>query len=165
MYTSIPKLAEIASKKGWTSSSYTPLARKSKETPAATPTAKAIDFNISGALYNSHYDYDATTNTYKRSEGGQPHTDEKSGAQLAPKVVVGLVIPQGKNGIYTTYQTIGSGQAVIFQDGIATEGTWSKASNESQFTFKDASGAELKLNPGQTWFTVLGSRDRITFTP
>jgi len=74
-------------------------------------------------------------------------------------------MPQGKNGIYTTYNTIGSGAAYIFQDGIYTIGTWSKTGNGSQFTFKDANGAELKLNPGKTWITVVGSTDRITYKP
>lgn len=165
MYTSIPKLNELEAKKGFTKSTYTGFARKDKETPSSTPNAQKIDFNISGAIYNAHYDYDATTNSYKRSEGGKPHTDERSGEQLAPKVVVGLVMPQGRNGIYTTYQTIGSGQAYVFQDGTVTIGSWQKDSNTSNFVFKDQSGTPLKLNPGQTWLTAVGGSDRITYAP
>ncbi|HYH75713.1 MAG TPA: DUF3048 domain-containing protein [Candidatus Saccharimonadales bacterium] len=165
MYTSIPKLNDVENRKGWKTSNYTGFARKAKENPSSTPAARVIDFNISGAIYNSHYEYDAASNSYKRSEGGKPHTDEKSGAQLSPKVVIGLVIPQGRNGIYTTYQTIGSGEAVIFQDGAAIPATWSKSSPNSNFTFKDASGADVPLNPGQTWLSVVGSRDRITYAP
>lgn len=163
MYTSIPKLNEAEAKKGYNTSNYTGFTRKTKEAPSKTPNAQTIDFNISGAIYNSHYDYDAASNSYKRSEGGKPHTDEKSGAQLSPKVVIGLVIPQGRNGIYTTYQTIGSGQAVIFQDGIAIDATWRKDSAGANFTFKDAAGADVTLNPGQTWLSVVGTRDRITY--
>lgn len=165
MYTSIPRLKELEAKKGFAKSTYSGFARKTKETPASTPTAKTIDFNISGALYNAHYDYDTETNTYKRSVGGKPHTDERSGAQLAPKVVVGLAIPQGRNGIYTTYQTIGSGQAYVFQDGTVTIGTWHKDSNNSNFVFKNADGTKLELNPGQTWLTIVGDSSRITYAP
>jgi hypothetical protein len=165
MYTSLPKLQEVEARRGYTKSDYTAIPRNVKESPSKAPTARTIDFNISGPIYNAHYDYDQPSNSYKRSEGGKPHTDEKSGTQLAPKVVVGLVMPQGRNGIYTTYQTIGSGQAYIFQDGIVTTGTWHKANNQSNFTFTDAQGAELKLNPGQTWFTVVGSTDRVTYRP
>jgi len=164
MYTSIPKLREVEAKRGFGKSNYTGFARKD-DSASAAPTARTIDFNISGALYNAHYDYDAANNYYKRSEGGKPHTDERSGQQLNPRVVVGLVMQQGKNGIYTTYGTIGSGQAFIFQDGIVTTGTWEKSSNESQFVFKDGTGAELKLNRGQTWITVVGSADRVTYQP
>jgi hypothetical protein len=164
LYTSTAKLNEIEAKKGFGKANYTGFARK-KEAASAAPNARAIDFNISSALYNSHYDYEAATNSYLRSEGGSPHTDERSGKQISAKVVIGLVMPQGKNGIYTTYDTIGSGRAYIFQDGVATIGNWYKDSNTSQFTFKDDGGAELKLNPGRTWLTVVGGTDRISYRP
>jgi hypothetical protein len=165
MYTSIPKLNELEASKGWTKSSYKAIPRAEKDSPSAAPDVKQIDFNVSGAIYNPHYDYDPGSNSYKRSEGGKPHTDEKSGEQLMPKVVVGLVMPQGRNGIYTTYQTIGSGEAYVFQNGTLNKGTWHKSANNSNFTFTDAAGKELKLNPGQTWFTVVGGADRVTYKP
>lgn len=165
MYSSIPQLRALQDKKGWSTSKFTGFERKAKEQPVATPTAKTIDFNISGPIYNSHYDYDAASNSYLRSEGGKPHTDEKSGHQIQAKVVIGLVMPQGNNGIYTTYETIGSGHVYVFQDGVVTEGTWEKTSNESQFVFKDTSGAVIKLNAGKTWLTVIGATSRVTFKP
>lgn len=159
MYSSVIKIRELSEQKG-NKSNFKGFARKA-EAKSAAPNATSIDFNISSALYNPHYDYDAATNTYKRSEGGKPHIDEKSGAQLAPKTVVGLVMQQGANDIYTTYETIGSGEAYIFQDGVATKGTWHKKANNEQFTFTDVNGVELKLNPGQTWLSVVGGSDRV----
>lgn len=161
MYSNVTSLRQLQEKKGFTST-YTGFPRK-EEAKSAAPTASAIDLNISSALYNPHFDYDAATNTYKRSEGGKPHTDEKSGQQLAPKVVAVLTMPQGKNGIYTTYGNIGSGEAHIFQDGAVTKGTWSKASPKEQITFKDQTGAVLKFNPGQTWISVIGDSGRLTY--
>ena len=165
LYTSIPKLHEYEASKGFGKAVYTPLPRKEKEAPVAVPTAKSIDFNISSHNYNVHYDYDPATNTYHRVMGGAPHTADPSGAQIAPKVVVALVMPQGRNGIYYTYQTIGSGQAFIFQDGVVIGGTWKKDNNSANFTFTDPNGDEIKLNPGQTWFTALGDAGRVTYTP
>lgn len=165
LYTSIAKQREYAAQKGFGKSNFTPLARKTAEQPSPTPNAKTINFNISSANFNVKYDYDPSTNNYRRSEGGKPHTEEKSGSQLTPKVVVALIMPQGKNGIYYTYQTIGSGQAFIFQDGLVTTGTWKKDNNNANFVFTDASGAEIKLNPGQTWFTALGGADRVSYSP
>ncbi|MEK7152476.1 MAG: DUF3048 domain-containing protein, partial [Patescibacteria group bacterium] len=101
MYSNVQLLRDRQTEKGWGKSSFTGFARKAKEAPSATVTARTIDFNISGALYNSHYDYDPASNSYLRSEGGKPHTDERSGQQISPKVVIGLVMPQGKNGVYT----------------------------------------------------------------
>ena len=164
LYTSIAKLREYEAQKGYGKANFTSLARKAEQ-PIAVPKAGKIDFNISSSNYNVHYDYDAATNTYKRSEGGKPHTDERSGTQLAPKSVVALIMAQGKNHIYTTYGVIGSGQVVIFQDGNVIEGSWKKDSNTANFTFTDATGNPIQLVPGQTWFTALGGRDRVTFTP
>ncbi len=166
MYTSVPKLLELEKSKGFTTSNFTGFARKA-EAPAATPTAKSIDFTISSPLYYAHYDYDATTNSYKRSEGGKPHIDEKSGAQLNPKVVIAIVTPQGidPDGIHTSYNMIGNGKAYIFQDGTVVEGTWSKESETAQIRFGDANGAPLGINAGQTWITAVGNPSLVKYTP
>jgi hypothetical protein len=165
MYTSIPALRQIEANKGYGKANYTGFARKS-EAASKTPTATSIDFTLSSALYNPHYDYDAATNSYKRSEGGKPHmVVNESGAQsqLSPKVVVGLVMPKGNNGIYSTYGTIGSGTAYVFQDGTVTQATWHKTDRSSNFTFTDANGAAVKLNPGQTWLSALGSTSAVNY--
>jgi hypothetical protein len=161
MYSSVVALRQLQQKKGFTSD-YAAFPRKA-EAKSAAPNATSLDFNISGALYNPHYQYDPTTNTYMRSEGGKPHIDEKSGKQLAPKVVIALTMAQGSRGIYTTYGNIGSGPAHIFQDGVVTVGTWNKAGPKNQITFTDVSGAPIKLNPGQTWISVVGATSRISY--
>ncbi len=163
LYTSIKDLQKYGDSKGYDGSDYTPLPRKEKETPEATPTVTKIDFNISSANFNVHYDYDTATNSYKRSVGGAKHTDEKSGKQLSPKVVVALVMPQGKEGIYYTYNTIGKGTVFVFQDGKVIKGTWRKKSNNDNFTFTDEAGKPLLLNPGQTWFTALGQSNLVKY--
>lgn len=165
MYTGIPALRQLEAQKGFGKASYTGFARK-KEAASKTPNATAIDFTISGAAFNSHFDYDAASNSYKRSEGGKPHmVVDEAGAQkqLSPKVVISLIMPKGNNGIYSTYNTLGSGDAIIFQDGIATAGVWHKSNRETNFTFTDANGSPLKLNPGQTWLTALGDKSSVTY--
>lgn len=166
VYTSLGGLLALEKSKGFTSSSFTGFARKA-EKASATPTAKTIDFSISGPLYNAHYDYDAASNSYLRSEGGLPHKDERSGKQLNPKVVIALVLPQGldPDGIHTTYNTLGNGTAYIFQDGIVTQGTWSKASDKEQFRFGDANGSPLGLNAGQTWLSAVGATSDVVYKP
>jgi hypothetical protein len=120
---------------------------------------------MSGFLYNPHFDYDAASNSYKRSLAGKPHVDERSGAQISPKVVVALVMPHHYEGIYSVYQTTGSGTAYVFQDGMVAQGSWSKADRKTQVTLTDAAGTELKLNPGQTWVTLVSSTPDVTYTP
>lgn len=166
LYTSSAKLDALEASKGFTSSTFDSFARKA-DAKAATPTAKAIDLTISGFYYNPHYDYDAATNTYKRSMQGKPHTDEKSGAQIGPKVVIANIMQYrvidsvGHSG----YNTIGSGTSYIFQDGTVTVGTWQKTDRKSQMVFKDSSGAVIKLNAGQTWIAAVGATSGVKYIP
>jgi len=164
VYTSLGALRALEKEKGWTSSNFTGFTRKVENAPPA-PTVNTIDFAISGPLYNAHYDYVPATNTYNRSQAGQPHIDERSGVQLSPKVVIALVMPKGihPDGIHTTYETIGSGAAYFFQDGGVTEGTWSKASHKEQFIFKNPSGTTVGLNPGQTWISIVGAAPNVSY--
>ncbi|MEO8862964.1 MAG: DUF3048 domain-containing protein, partial [Candidatus Saccharimonadales bacterium] len=166
LYTSMAELLALSKSKGKTSSTFTGFARKA-EKPLATPTASAIDFSISGPLYNPHYDYDAATNSYRRSLAGKPHVDERSGVQITPKVVIAIVVGQSidPDRVHTAYATLGSGKAYIFQDGGVTEGTWSKASDKEQIVFGNANGSPLALNPGNTWISVVGSASYVSYKP
>lgn len=164
LYTSMAQLDTLKTSKGFSTSTFTGFARK-KESASKSPNARTIDLAISSSLFNVHYDYDAKTNSYLRSEGGASHTDEKSGKQLSPKVVVALIMEQGRDGVYTTYNSLGNGSCIVFQDGIVTEGSWYKGNSKDQITFKDSRGEVLKLNPGQTWLTAVGSSTAVTYQP
>lgn len=169
VYTSIGELNSLEIAKGYGPASFTGFERKAEQ-PSKIPTAKSIDFTISYSDYNVHYDYDATTNSYKRSEGGAPHMEiDQNGAQtqISPKVVIALVMNQGieADDLHTSYATIGSGHMYLFQDGLEGEGTWQKTSNSAQFTFTDGNGKAMKFNPGQTWLTVVGSTSDVAYKP
>lgn len=164
VYTSMANLNKLEQSKGFTTSNFTGFARK-KETPAKQPTATSIDLTISGYLYNDHYDYSAATNSYLRSEGGKPHIDERSGAQLSPKVVIAMVIPRSTeaDGYHSQYVTTGSGTVFVFQDGTVTQGTWTKASQQAQLNFTDQAGQTLRLDPGQTWITMVQTSGSVSY--
>lgn len=154
LYTSRDKLLEVHNSRGYNTSTFTGFPRK-VEKKLEVPTAKTIDFTISSHLYNPHYDYDSATNTYKRSEGGKPHTDERSAEQLSPKVVIAIVTTHSYAGIYSVYGVTGSGKVLVYQDGGVTEGTWQKSDRKSMFIFTTADGKILELNPGQAWITMI----------
>lgn len=164
LYTSRDELLARQQERGWGTSNFTGFVRKA-ETPATTPNVKSIDVKMSGYLYDPHFDYEPETNSYKRFMAGQPHTDEKTGQIIKPKVVVVIVMPHTYEGIYSVYATRGSGKAYFFQDGIVTEGIWEKADRNTQFKFGDANGAPLGLNPGQTWITLAASASDVSFAP
>lgn len=164
LYTSSADLDKVSSSRGYTSPNVKSLPRKA-EAPGQPVTARAIDLNISAPLYNVHYDYDQTSNTYKRVLAGKPHTDQRSGQQLSPKIVVAITAGYSQSGIYSVYQTTGSGPVSVFQDGIVKQGTWHRASDQDQFSFTDAAGKPLTLNTGQTWISLVKASNAVVYTP
>ncbi|MGI0135148.1 MAG: DUF3048 domain-containing protein, partial [Candidatus Micrarchaeaceae archaeon] len=95
VYTSIAQLNQIENSKGFASSSYTGFTHK-KESPSKTPTATSISLTFSGFYYDAHFDYNAATNSYDRSEAGAKHMElHKDGTQvqISPKAVVAMTVP------------------------------------------------------------------------
>lgn len=165
LYTSMANLDAVRAKKGWGAPDFVGFPRK-EDTLGKVLTATTINLNISGPTFAVKYEYDSALNSYKRTLAGQPHLDEKSGKQLEPKVIVALVVPYSihPDGVHSKYQTVGSGQAFVFQDGVYQEASWTKATQKAQIEFKDAGGRVLQLNAGQTWITVVGQANMVTFT-
>jgi len=156
VYTSFAKLDELNAKKGYTTSTFTAWPRQDGK-PAKTPDATRVDVTISSALFNSHYDYDAVSNTYKRSEGGAPHMDREQG-QLSPSTVIVMDTTMNlvmEDGWREQIATTGSGRAMIFQNGTVEQTTWTKKDRGSPIIFTSASGKEIPLNRGQTWITAV----------
>lgn len=156
LYTSMGALDKVNKTRGYTKSEFTSFARK-KDSPAEKITARKINFSLSGFLYDPQFNYDSKTNSYLRSQAGKPHTDYKSKKPITPKVVIALEMRYSQNGIYSVYQTSGSGKMFVFQDGKVQKGTWKKKGTKDQFKFLDAEGKEIRLNAGQTWITLVTS--------
>lgn len=164
LYTSTEALDKASASRGYTSSDVKGFERKG-EKASSSVTAKNISMSFSSPLYDTRYEYDQATNSYKRFLAGKPHTDQRSGMQIQPKVLVGIVTDYSQSGIYSEYRTYGNGKAYIFQDGIVQEVTWHKPSEKEQIYFTDAAGARVQLNAGQTWISMLKATSNVAFTP
>lgn len=156
VYTSFQNLDELNRSKGYTESHFTGFPRTDGKV-SATPNATSVDINISSAWYNTHYDFDAASNTYLRSIGGEASNDREDG-RIAPNVVVALKVDMTnvfEDGWRESITTIGQGGAVIFQNGTATEVTWRKTDRKAPLELLDAEGKPIKLNRGQTWIAAV----------
>lgn len=156
VYTSFERLDALNAQKGYTSSTFTGFTRKDSKAEA-TPNATSITVTISSGTYNSSYVYNPGTNTYDRSQGGAPHLDREEG-HISPRVVVVMKVNETtvmEDGLRQSIQAVGNGPATIFQDGVAKEATWSKASRSEQIKFTDAEGKDIPLARGQTWITAV----------
>ena len=167
VYTGINTLNQLESKLGY-SSFYTGFTR-GKATPSTNPTVTNISLYLSDRYYNPSYTYDATTNSYNRSEYGTPQVDANTGKQLSPKVVIAMVVPYSRGSLdstgayYSDYAVTGSGNAYVFQNGTLTVGTWNKPSRTGSLSFSAANGQPLPLDPGQTWITAVANTNEVSY--
>ncbi|MEO5950298.1 MAG: DUF3048 domain-containing protein [Candidatus Saccharimonadales bacterium] len=156
VYTSFAKLDTLNASKGYTTSKFTGFTRKDGK-PADKPDATSIAINISGPLYNTSYTYDKVNNRYNRNLAGAPHLD-REGGQITPSVVIDMNVDMSlvmEDGYRESITTIGTGTAVIFQNGTAQKVTWTKKDRLSQITFTDDLGKDVPLNRGQTWISAV----------
>jgi hypothetical protein len=164
VYTSIANLNAAEKAKGWKTSTFTGFPRKT-DTPSTTPNATNINFAISSQDFYVHYAYDPKANAYKRSEGGAPHTDATTGRQLAPHVVVAMVVPYKleADGYHSDYMTTGIGRVYVFEDGLVHVGMWKKTAANNQIQFLNADNKPILLNAGQTWITAVAAAGEVTY--
>ncbi len=156
VYTSFSKLNELNSTKGFASSDPKQFERADDEKDP-TQDGTQVQLQISSASYNSSYSYDSTTKLYSRSQAGAPHLDREAG-QIQAKVVVALRVNMQKvmeDGYRESITTVGSGEAMVFQNGHANAVTWHKDSREAQLRFTDANGQPFKLARGTTWISAI----------
>lgn len=156
VYTSFEKLDALNAAKGYKESTFTAWPRTDGK-PAATLDATSIAINFSGPLFNTQYAYDKGSNTYLRSVGGADSNDREDG-RIAPSVVVAMKVNMVRvleDGYRESIQTTGSGEAIVFQNGIATTATWHKASRASSIIFTGSDGKEIPLTRGQTWIAAV----------
>lgn len=164
VYTNFANLDELNNAKGYTESNFTSF-RRVDGAPAETPTATSVTINFSSALYNTAYAYNKSTNSYLRSLGGEPHLDREEG-QLTPSVIIALRVNMRRvmeDGYREHIDTIGSGSAVVFQNGSAEEVTWHKKDRGSPLTLTDKDGKEVSLIRGQTWIAAVPESGGVTW--
>jgi len=164
VYTSFEKLDALNKAKGFTESTFTGFTRVDGKA-SAKPDATRVTINISGPAYNTSYTYDPATNKYVRSLAGVPHTDREQG-QITPDVVVAMKVNMSlvmEDGYRESITTTGSGEAIIFQNGVAQTVTWHKPNRASNMTFTDAAGKDVPLVRGQTWITAVPASGSVSW--
>lgn len=176
MYSTTDKLWEVASERDLTNKD-----KKGEEwdknfvswkfedgRPSASPTATKISFPFWAGYkdYEVSWVYDSSLNLYKRENGGAPHTDFNNNEQItASNVAVVFTTLKGpidelKHMLYTT---TGKGKALVFKNGEAIEGTWSKESRTVRTKFMDKKGGEIELVRGPVWIEVLDTGTEVEY--
>ena len=157
VYTNFTNLSALGSSKGWNSSNFEGFSRK-EDSPAKEKNATQIQVNISGFSYNSTYVYQKNCNCYLRSQAGVAHTDA-NGTQISTKTLIVLKMENrlATDRYHNVYGNIGSGVAIVFQDGVAQEVKWVKSSESSPLILQNNDGSHFKINRGQSWIVAVGN--------
>jgi hypothetical protein len=123
--------------------------------------ARTVTINFSGA---TTVEYQWSGDAWLRSQGGAPFLAE-SGEQIEVTNVLveehdvnlsSITDVAGNPSVEIADET-GTGRAVLFRDGRAITGTWSRKDVESPVVFKTKSGDEMVFSPGSIWIHLVPS--------
>ena len=125
-----------------------------------------FDFWKNKPQFTVGWKYDVATNTYLRSTAGEQQIDLDTEEKIAAKnIVIQFVKETGPldehNHMY--YEVLGTGKMLLFQNGEAIEGTWSKASFASRTKFMDSTKKEIEFTPGQIWIELVPAANKIEY--
>ena len=100
---------------------------------------------------------------YLRSVEGVPHqliAQDGTTGQIAADVLVVLMAkrytpcPTGDGSCVPAWRTTGENRAVVFAEGLAQEGRWSRADVGDWFTLSGSGGEPVTMPAGRTWIMI-----------
>jgi hypothetical protein len=171
LYTSTVELRREADRRGYPDTGPPELFRFGSVQYGDAPAATTIDVSWSDPI-STVWTWDGVR--YRRSMGTTPHFWRDAGGNTGRMAADTLVVifgqyyevgaPPGVSGsIVPAMATIGSGRLLVFTMGRILEGTWSRANNETWFTFT-VGGAELVVPPGIPWIHIIPHDRPVTWS-
>lgn len=136
----------------------------------AQPATKVV---IPFQTWPTTFSYDGAAKGYRRSQQGVQTVDgDGSGPILAKNVIVMTtdiwqtsVVEDNLGSKGLDYRMTGGGAVSVFRDGQRIDGTWKRDGVLDMFSFWDASGKQILLEPGQSWIHFIHPQWSVTSTP
>jgi len=180
MYTNSEKLYEEALERGLTNKDkkgrswdkdFQAWGFEDEASLAKRPEKQVVKFGFWENYHNFDvtWTYNKNTNAYQRANGGVDHLDKATGKILSAKNIVVLLMNESaandgyEKGQHLLYETTGSGRAVVFKNGQATEATWKKKDRQSQIFLYDQNNKVINFVAGPIWFEVLPPDNKIVY--
>lgn len=153
--------------KNFISWKYLAAGEKASGSPAANI---SYMFWESNREFNGSFDvswkYDSASDSYIRSNGGETSVDLNTNQPLKFKTVVVQFAKEtftSDKEKHMLYDVIGTGKALVFQNGVANNATWTKTTRTARTIFKDSKGKEIKLTPGAMWISIIPSTNTVEY--
>lgn len=133
------------------------------------PTSSIIKFGFwnNQPDYDVEWNYDASTNSYLRSNGAKAQSDWEldKPAIRAKNVIILFAKEKGPvdNEKHMYYEVLGTGKAIVFQNGTVITGTWSKVGALDREVFYDDNRNEVPLVRGTTWVEIVPAGNTISY--
>ncbi len=116
---------------------------------------------------NVEYNFDPTTDSYIRQISETVEIDPANNQQIHTRNVVVMfqsyAMVNGMDHLRPAVGNIGSGQAIVFQEGKAIQGTWKKTSQTALTRFYDKNGKEIPLVRGQIFLQSVPIGTAVTY--
>lgn len=172
-YTSLGKVKETASKKGYSLTTDKKLLLEYSVQPVDLASVEgAIAANTVKIPYSrSHvtsFVYDVENKVYKRYQNSLEHKDYVTGLQYTAKNIItykvrNFNLNDGYAGGRQDLSNLGSGEGYYISEGYAIPITWEKQTRSSQTVYKvKATGEELVVNDGNTFIQIQPEIETLT---
>ncbi len=163
MYSTTEKLWNLAKERGWTNlnedgekwdADFRPWKFADAADTAGETTDISFNFWDGYDAYLVDWKFDPAAKLYKRSNGGVEHIDNNNQEILSTANIVVQFEKESRandgyeGNLHMLYGTIGTGKALIFQNGEVTSGTWNKKSRLDRTAYYDDSGKEISFVRG-----------------
>ncbi len=114
------------------------------------------------------YKYDPPSNSYLRSVNGSLQIDPANSKQVMARSIVVMfqayaVVPS-LDKLRPVVTNVGSGKAIVFQEGRAITGTWKKASNTALTQLYDDAGNVIPLVRGEIFMQSVPIGTAVTYS-
>ena len=127
--------------------------------------AAATYITVNYGAANCEYTYDADTKLYTRTIDGSAYVDGETNESITvSNILVQRVNSQvlDRKGRLSIDMCEG-GAATLYTNGVAIEGTWTRASLDDRTIFTDSEGNEFKLAVGKTWVQIADQNTSVSY--
>ncbi|KKT75580.1 MAG: hypothetical protein UW69_C0014G0014 [Microgenomates group bacterium GW2011_GWA2_44_7] len=117
--------------------------------------------------YNVAWTYDKQANSFARTNGGVEQIDHENKERITAKnVIVQFVQEKGPLDSlkHMWYGVEGTGKAIVFQDGYATNAFWTKQGATGRTIYTDSkTGKEIPFVRGRIWIEIVPIGNKVDY--